>query len=190
MDCGQALAPRLADTKAAGEVRVMNDFMKLLRSDPDRAMYGPKHVRAAVERGAVDRLLISDTLLRAADPAARRGFVQLTEDVAASGGTVHEFSSMHASGEALDQITGIAAILRFGLPDLDDAIEAEAVAAATAAAAASGEAGDTSRAEDAAAATASAGLSKGNDGRLRLDDDVESVTTAGSSDDEWAFEEA
>lgn len=39
----------------------------------------------------------------------------------AGGGTVHVFSGMHASGEQLNQLTGIAAILRFPLPDLEDA---------------------------------------------------------------------
>ena len=39
----------------------------------------------------------------------------------AGGGGVHVFSGMHASGEQLNQLTGIAAILRFPLPDLEDA---------------------------------------------------------------------
>lgn len=38
----------------------------------------------------------------------------------AGGGTAHVFSGMHASGEQLNQLTGIAAILRFPLPDLED----------------------------------------------------------------------
>lgn len=42
------------------------------------------------------------------------------------GGEVHVFSGMHASGEQLNQLTGIAAVLRFPLPDLEDAeFEAE-----------------------------------------------------------------
>lgn len=38
----------------------------------------------------------------------------------AGGGQVCIFSAMHASGEQLNQLTGIAAILRFPLPDLED----------------------------------------------------------------------
>lgn len=34
-------------------------------------------------------------------------------------GTVHLFSGMHSSGERLAQISGVAAVLRFPLPDLD-----------------------------------------------------------------------
>ena len=35
------------------------------------------------------------------------------------------FSSLHTSGEQLTQLTGIAAILHFGLPDLEREIEEE-----------------------------------------------------------------
>jgi protein pelota len=37
------------------------------------------------------------------------------------GGESLVFSSMHVSGEQLNQLSGIAAILRFPLPDLEDA---------------------------------------------------------------------
>ena len=36
------------------------------------------------------------------------------------GGTVLIFSSMHISGEQLNQITGVAAILRFPLPEVEN----------------------------------------------------------------------
>ena len=38
----------------------------------------------------------------------------------AGGGEVHVLSAMHASGEQLNQLTGVAAVLRFPLPDLED----------------------------------------------------------------------
>ena len=37
-----------------------------------------------------------------------------------SGGDALIFSGAHVSGEQLDQLSGIAAILRFPLPDLED----------------------------------------------------------------------
>ena len=36
------------------------------------------------------------------------------------------FSTMHVSGEQLNQISGVAAILRTPLPDMDDMLVAEA----------------------------------------------------------------
>lgn len=65
-------------------------------------------------------LLISDKLFRVADVPRRAAYVKLVEEVKQGGGTVHVFSSMHVSGEQLNQLTGIAAVLRFPLPELED----------------------------------------------------------------------
>uniref|UniRef100_A0A6N2NKJ6 Protein pelota homolog n=1 Tax=Salix viminalis TaxID=40686 RepID=A0A6N2NKJ6_SALVM len=110
----------IKDTKAAQEVRVLKDFFDMLSNDPDRACYGPKHVEVAHERMAVQTLLITDELFRNADIPMRKKYVNLVNSVKSSGGTVHIFSSMHVSGEQLAQLTGVAAILRFPLPELED----------------------------------------------------------------------
>ncbi|KAL3829394.1 hypothetical protein ACJIZ3_018196 [Penstemon smallii] len=110
----------IKDTKAAQEVRALKDFFDMLSNDPARACYGPKHVEVAHERMAVQTLLITDELFRSCDIATRKRYVNLVDSVKASGGTAHIFSSMHVSGEQLAQLTGIAAILRFPLPDLED----------------------------------------------------------------------
>jgi protein pelota len=44
----------------------------------------------------------------------------LVDSVRAGGGEALIFSSMHVSGESLNQLSGIAAILRFPLPELED----------------------------------------------------------------------
>lgn len=110
----------IKDTKAAQEVQALKDFFNMLTNDPTRACYGPKHVEVAHERMAVQTLLITDDLFRNSDIAIRQKYVNLVNSVKDSGGTAHIFSSMHVSGEQLGQLTGIAAILRFPLPDLED----------------------------------------------------------------------
>ena len=55
------------------------------------------------------------------DRLQRKALAQLKEDVEAGGGEVVVFSGMHASGDQLNKLTGQAAILRFPLPDLEDA---------------------------------------------------------------------
>jgi protein pelota len=110
----------IKDTKAAQEVRALQDFFNMLTNDSARACYGPKHVEIAQDRLAIQTLLITDTLFRNADIATRKKYVNLVEGVKKYGGTVHIFSSMHVSGDQLAQLTGIAAILRFPLPDLED----------------------------------------------------------------------
>lgn len=41
------------------------------------------------------------------------------------GGRVLIFSSLHTSGEQLTQLTGIAALLHFPMPDLEEEVEAQ-----------------------------------------------------------------
>jgi protein pelota len=60
-------------------------------------------------------------LFRTPNAAARRRWVTLTEEVRDNGAGVHIFSSAHTSGQQLGELTGVAAILRFPLPDLADA---------------------------------------------------------------------
>ena len=46
--------------------------------------------------------------------------VAVVESVRDAQGTVHIFSSMHVSGEQLQNLSGVAAVLRFPLPDIED----------------------------------------------------------------------
>lgn len=87
----------------------------MLAQDELRAWYGPTHVSMAVDRGAVGTLLISDELFRSSDPATRNRYVEMVEAVRARGGEALIFSSMHETGQQLNQYTGIAAILTYPL---------------------------------------------------------------------------
>ncbi|KAG7353706.1 cell division protein pelota PelA [Nitzschia inconspicua] len=111
---------RMNDTKVAKEVEVLHKFMRMMDVDPDRAYYGFAHVQRAQEQQAVDSLLVTDELFRSSSVKTRRQYVDLVEDVRASGGKVYIFSSMHISGQQLQQVSGVAAILRYPLPDLDE----------------------------------------------------------------------
>eukprot|EP00956_Cyclotella_meneghiniana_P019663 scaffold33981_cov74-Cyclotella_meneghiniana.AAC.4 len=101
--------------------------MRLLDTNPDKAYYGYLHVQKANEELAIDSLLISDGLFRSSDVVTRKKYVELVESVREKGGTVYVFSTMHVSGQQLQQVSGVAAILRYPLPDLD---ELEDIAAA------------------------------------------------------------
>ncbi len=72
-----AVQARVADTKAAEEVRALELFYKTLANDPLRACYGEKHVMEACNGQAIEVLLISDKLFRAQDVAGRRKFVKV-----------------------------------------------------------------------------------------------------------------
>lgn len=56
-----AIASKIKDTKAAREVSALQEFYTMLTADSSRAFYGPGHVLAAAELGAIQTLLISGT---------------------------------------------------------------------------------------------------------------------------------
>ncbi|RHY23432.1 hypothetical protein DYB32_009203 [Aphanomyces invadans] len=116
----QKVKAQLEDTKAAGDVKCLDTFFEMLHSDQDRAYYGYNHVVRANDQNAVETLLIADSLFRSQDVQTRRKYVTLVEKVRENGGLVRVFSSLHVSGEKLAQLSGIAAILRMPLPELEE----------------------------------------------------------------------
>lgn len=111
---------KISDTKAAGEVKALEQFYTVLQCEPSKAFYGQKHVQKAAESMAIETLLISDNLFRCQNIALRKEYVKLVESVRDAGGEVKIFSSMHVSGEQLALLTGVAAILRFPMPELEE----------------------------------------------------------------------
>ncbi|WVR07212.1 mRNA surveillance protein pelota [Kwoniella sp. DSM 27419] len=105
----------LQGAKFAREGLGLDKFHKMLATDELRAWYGPEHVALAVDRGAVGTLLISDDLFRSSDPATRTRYVEMVEAVRSKGGEALIFSSMHESGQQLNLLTGIAAVLTYPL---------------------------------------------------------------------------
>lgn len=120
-----AVTAKMSDTKAAGEVKALENFYTMLQVEPSKAFYGKKHVMRAAEAQAIETLLISDNLFRCQDINTRKEYVNLVDSVRDSGGEVKIFSSMHISGEQLSQLTGVAAILRFPMPELEEDSEGE-----------------------------------------------------------------
>ena len=107
------------------EVVVLRQFFEAMADKPDRVTYGLRHVRYATEQGAVDRLLLADTLFRAQHVQRRAQYVGLVEAAKAAGAAVHIFSDLHASGEQLAGLGGVAALLRYPMPLLDELMQVE-----------------------------------------------------------------
>lgn len=115
-----AITAKLSDTKASNEVKALDGFYSMLHTEPDRAFYGIGHVERANEMGAIETLLVTDELFRSRNIATRKRYVRLVENVRDNNGDVKIFSSMHVSGEQLGQLSGVAALLRYPLPDIVD----------------------------------------------------------------------
>ncbi|KAK9145933.1 hypothetical protein Sjap_005836 [Stephania japonica] len=102
----------------AEETEVYKAFSNAL--DSGKACYGSRSVEMAIELVAVETLLITDDLYKSCDAGKRRKYESLVEDVKKSGGAAMVFSSKTTNGKELEKMTGIAAVLRFPVPDLDD----------------------------------------------------------------------
>ncbi|XP_055388922.1 uncharacterized protein LOC129617992 [Condylostylus longicornis] len=118
----KGILDKISDTKAWSHTAALEQLYSVLHNDPQRACYGPTHVEFATERGAVKTLMVTDQLFRSSDVSTRRHYIKITETAKAGGAEVLIFSDMHVSGEQLQQLSGIAAILRFPLPELDDLV--------------------------------------------------------------------
>jgi len=114
----------MRDSKYTSETSLMDQFYERLRKDDGRAWYGVKPVEKAIAEGAVGRgggvLLINNILFRSMDLPTRRRFVALVDKVKADGGEAKILSSDHESGQRLDALGGIAAILTYPIYDLDE----------------------------------------------------------------------
>ncbi|KAI2468999.1 hypothetical protein F4781DRAFT_243591 [Annulohypoxylon bovei var. microspora] len=114
----------MKDMKFSKETRFMDDFFDKLRKDDGRAWYGTVPVEKAVKEGAVGRgggiLLVNNSLFRSQDIATRRRYVAMVDKVKEDGGEARILSSDHESGQRLDALGSIAAILTYPILDLDE----------------------------------------------------------------------
>ncbi|XP_057471102.1 protein PELOTA 1-like [Actinidia eriantha] len=100
--------------KSTVEIRV-KEFMEMVSIDSDRVCYGLKGVEVAHELAAIETLFITDELFRSTDLKMRKKFEELVRAVKKGGG-----KAMMVSSKQLAKLTGVGAILRFPVPDIDD----------------------------------------------------------------------
>jgi protein pelota len=98
------------------ETEVVEEILKKLGKGERTVVYGLDEVQKALDYGAVDRLILADTVLRGADDKERLLLEQLMKDVEQKGGRVIVISTEHEAGAKLLALGGVAALLRFALP--------------------------------------------------------------------------
>ena len=106
-------------TKAAKQLRIfdeteiMEEIMKRLGKGETNVTYGLDTVKNAISMGAVEKLVIADTMLREADEDQRLHLERIMREVEQRRGNITVVSTEHEAGEKLLALTGIAALLRF-----------------------------------------------------------------------------
>ncbi len=105
--------------KAASRLRIVEEteaveeVMKRLGKGEGKIAYGLIEVEGAINLGAVEKLIITDSLLRDSADEQRLHLEKLIREVERRNGVVTVVSTEHESGAKLVALGGIAALLRF-----------------------------------------------------------------------------
>ena len=121
-----AVAKRVETTAAARYCAAIEAWRSCQRRDPDRVLMASLDaVTLAAERKALATLLVVDDNLRGAAPDVerRRRFLALVESAQAQGCEVLYFPARHVASDALAELGGVAATLRYPCPDLQGVVD-------------------------------------------------------------------
>jgi protein pelota len=97
------------------ESEVMEEVLKRLGKSETNVTYGFEHVEKAAKAGAVEKLVLADSVLRESDDAKRLLIEEIMREVEHKGGAIVVVSTEHEAGEKLLALGSMAALLRFSL---------------------------------------------------------------------------
>ncbi|MCK5772445.1 MAG: mRNA surveillance protein pelota [Thermoplasmata archaeon] len=103
---GDELHDIVSRSRVAQEASLLNRFMEMVGKG-EGAAYGPEEVRSALDMGAVEVLIISDTVFRTDIGKELLSMAPLT------GARTMVISSLHDNGRMFDRMGGVGALLRY-----------------------------------------------------------------------------
>ncbi len=109
------ISKALKGIKLETETQLMEEIMEHIAKGDGMGTYGDQEVARAVQYGAVEELLITDKKLREGNEQERRKIDQIIRDTEKTRGKFHVVSTEHPAGDQLQNIGGIAALLRFNI---------------------------------------------------------------------------
>jgi len=95
------------------EAEIIEEVMKRLGKGEATVAYGIANVEGAITMGAVEKLVLADTLLRESEKDQRLNLEKIMREVEQCKGTVFVVSTEHEAGSKLIALGGIVALLRF-----------------------------------------------------------------------------
>jgi protein pelota len=99
--------------RIAKETDVMEEVMKRLGKGEGTVTYGLAGIEEAVQIGAIEKLIVADTMLRDADEEERLKLEEIMHNVERRSAEISVVSTEHEAGSKLLALGGIAALLRF-----------------------------------------------------------------------------
>ncbi|OHT04076.1 eRF1 domain 3 family protein [Tritrichomonas foetus] len=114
------------ELQASVQSRAMDNFLKTLNKGDDTTALGEDNVIKCAQDGAVKELYVTDRFIHMLPLEKRQKFLELKDELENADTKVVIFYTRHQSGEQLQQLGGIAAILRYPVkmeePEFDDDI--------------------------------------------------------------------
>ncbi len=101
--------------RVAEETEVMEEVLKRLGKGESNVTYGLEEVERVAKLGAVEKLVLADSLLRDSEDERRLFVEEVMKEVERKGGGITVISTEHEAGVKLLALGGIAALLRFAL---------------------------------------------------------------------------
>jgi protein pelota len=101
--------------RVAEENKVVEEVLARIGKGKNDVAYGFEEVKEACNYGAIEKIIISDKILRESSNTERRNIEQLINDVEQHKGEVMVISAEHEGGKKLLSLGGIAALLRFSI---------------------------------------------------------------------------
>jgi len=107
------LTKTLKNARMVEETRHVEEVLAGLGVGENEATYGFDDVMKATQYGAVQKLLVTDKLLRESPDEKRLELEKMMREVEKKSGQITVVSTEHEAGHKLDGLGGIAALLRF-----------------------------------------------------------------------------
>ena len=101
--------------RIAEETEVIEEALKRLGKNESNIAYGFDDVKKTAELGAIETMVLADTMLRKASDEKRLLLEDLMKAVEQKGGKIMVISTEHEAGLKLTALGGIAALLRFSI---------------------------------------------------------------------------
>ena len=116
----QEIKKNITDVKCVDDVAAMAKFNEILLTEMDKAFFGKKQFEYVFEKNAIDILIITDGYLRKLSGKERKDLSQKIKQLKSNEKEVCQFSSLHDTGERIDEFGGIVGILRYAMPELSE----------------------------------------------------------------------
>jgi protein pelota len=110
------LDAQVMELKATVQAKAFAEFEIAMNANYELVAIGAKETLERMKAGVVAKLLVTDAWIRTLERPARIEFLALRDKIVAEGAQAVQFSEKHVSGGRLQEIGGIAAILKFPVP--------------------------------------------------------------------------